>query len=58
MTVCFVFQKSPKETIVEEQELEFLGVEEEDEEEKADSIGDKPNSECTYTTASSAVPCL
>lgn len=39
------FKKSPKETILEEQELEFLGVEEDDEEEKADSIGDKLNGE-------------
>lgn len=40
------FKKNPKETILEEQELEFQGVEEEEEdEEKADSTGDKPNGE-------------
>ncbi|XP_040202965.1 GRB10-interacting GYF protein 1 isoform X2 [Rana temporaria] len=40
------FKKSPKETIVEEQELEFLGVEEDYEEEKGDnSTGDKLNGE-------------
>ncbi|CAI9577091.1 unnamed protein product [Staurois parvus] len=39
------FKKNPKETIVEEQELEFQGVDEEEEEEKADSTGDKLNGE-------------
>lgn len=41
------FKKNPKETIVEEQELEFLGVEEDYEEEKTDSTEtrDKLNGE-------------
>lgn len=36
------FKKSPKETIVEEQELEFQGVEEEEGEERSDDGADRP----------------
>ncbi|XP_066450034.1 GRB10-interacting GYF protein 1 isoform X3 [Eleutherodactylus coqui] len=36
------FKKSPKETIVEEQELEFQGVEDEEEEERLEDAVDRP----------------
>ncbi|XP_072255339.1 GRB10-interacting GYF protein 1 isoform X2 [Pyxicephalus adspersus] len=49
------FKKNPKETIMEEHELDFQGVEEEEEEEeeeeKADSTGDKPNGEDPSATS-------
>ncbi|KAM5170579.1 GRB10-interacting GYF protein 1-like [Mantella aurantiaca] len=59
------FKKSPKETIMEEQELEFQGVEDDDEEEeeeeedddeKADSTGDKPNSEELFVLSEELPP--